>query len=130
MATPRAIASPLKSFPQRPATGGRGLGCRFAAGLLLGVALLCGCPPQVVRNPEASQKRYLLAAEYFSKGAVPSAQEELRQAIALDDRNVEAYYLSGLLSLREVAELAPYRDLTLPLVLCSARSSQGIEQLR
>lgn len=31
---------------------------------------------------------------------------------------------------REVAELAPYRDLTLPLVLCSARSSQGIEQLR
>lgn len=80
-------------------------GCRFAAGLLLGVALLCGCPPQVVRNPEASQKRYLLAAEYFSKGAVPSAQEELRQAIALDDRNVEAYYLSGLLALREVAEL-------------------------
>lgn len=65
---------------------------------------LAGCPPAVVRNPEGSQKRYLLAADYFNKGAIPAAQAELKQAMELDDRNVEAYYLSGLILLREVAE--------------------------
>mgnify|MGYP000178554927 CR=1 FL=1 len=66
---------------------------------------LAGCPPAVVRNPEGSQKRYLLAADYFNRGAIPAAQAELKQAMELDDRYVEAYYLSGLILLREVAEL-------------------------
>lgn len=124
MATPQAKSAKLERYqqrePGRDSGGGRahrhgadhglagavaGQARALRAAALLGVCALAGCPPAVVRNPEGSQKRYLLAADFFNRGMIPAAQVELKQAIELDDRNVEAYYLLGLISLREVAEL-------------------------
>jgi Tfp pilus assembly protein PilF len=67
--------------------------------------LVLGCAPQAERNnPDAGQKRYLLGADYYGKGMIPAAQEELRQALLLDDKNYEALYLSGLIAMRQAVE--------------------------
>ncbi|MDW8283493.1 MAG: tetratricopeptide repeat protein [Myxococcales bacterium] len=64
-----------------------------------------GCTSQLDRNQvDAAQKRYLLAADYYAKGMIPAAQEELRQALALDPQNHEALYLTGLISMRQAVE--------------------------
>lgn len=78
---------------------------RTISAIALLACTLCGCTPPRPRNPDAAQKRYLLAADFFNRGMIPAANEELRQAFALDDRNVEAIYLSGLIQLREAAGL-------------------------
>jgi Tfp pilus assembly protein PilF len=66
---------------------------------------LLGCGPAVTRvDPEASQKRYLLGADYFNKGMVEPALEELSKASELDPNNADAHNLLGLVWLRKGAE--------------------------
>ena len=76
----------------------------FAAALIAlgGVA---GCGPAATRvDPDASQKRYLLGADYFNKGLVEPALEELMKAVELDPNNPDAHNLLGLVWLRKGAE--------------------------
>jgi tetratricopeptide (TPR) repeat protein len=71
--------------------------------------LFCGlfltaCPPKTKLDPDASEKRYLLAADYFAKGMVTPALEELLKAVELNPENAEAHHLIGLVSLRKASE--------------------------
>jgi Tfp pilus assembly protein PilF len=76
----------------------------FAIPLLL-VGAVAGCGPAATRvDPEASQKRYLLGADYFNKGLVEPALEELLKAVELDPKNPDAHNLLGLVFLRQGAE--------------------------
>lgn len=69
------------------------------------VATLCSCGPAQTRvDPDASQKRYLLGADYFNKGLVQPALEELLKAVELDPNNPDAHHLLGLVWLRKAAE--------------------------
>jgi Tfp pilus assembly protein PilF len=63
----------------------------------------CG-PAQTRVNPEASYKRYLLGADYFNKGLVEPALEELLKAVELNPDNAEAHNMLGLVFLRRGAE--------------------------
>ena len=66
---------------------------------------LAACGPAQTRvDPDASQKRYLLGADYFNKGLVQPALEELLKAVELDPNNPEAHNLLGLVWLRKGAE--------------------------
>ena len=49
-------------------------------------------------------KRYLLGADYFTKGLVEPALEELLKAVELDPNNADAHNLLGLVWLRKGAE--------------------------
>ncbi len=55
-------------------------------------------------DPEASEKRFLLGADYFSKGLIGPALEELLKAVELNPRNPDAHNLLGLVFLRKAAE--------------------------
>lgn len=67
--------------------------------------MLAACAPaQVRRDPDASYKRYLLGADYFTKGLVEPALEELLKAVQLDPQNPDAHNLLGLVFLRKGAE--------------------------
>ena len=55
-------------------------------------------------DPDASEKRYLLGADYFNKGLVEPALEELLKAVELDPDNPDAHNLLGLVFLRKAAE--------------------------
>jgi type IV pilus assembly protein PilF len=69
------------------------------------VAPLAACGPAQTRvDPDASQKRYLLGADYFNKGLVQPAMEELLKAVELDPNNPDAHNLLGLVWLRKAAE--------------------------
>jgi Tfp pilus assembly protein PilF len=59
----------------------------------------CGLPPRV--DPEASEKRYLLGADYFGKRMFRPALEELLKAVELNPQNADAHNLLGLLSLQQ-----------------------------
>jgi Tfp pilus assembly protein PilF len=63
----------------------------------------CG-PAQTRVDPEASEKRYLLGADYFNKGLVEPALEELLKAVELNPDNPDAHNLLGLVFLRKGAE--------------------------
>lgn len=66
---------------------------------------LASCGPAATRvDPDASQKRYLLGADYFNKGLVEPALEELMKAVELDPNNPDAHNLLGLVWLRKGAE--------------------------
>jgi Tfp pilus assembly protein PilF len=71
------------------------------AGFLLGVS--CGAAQRQL-DPEASDKRYLLGADYFAKGLVGPALEELLKAVELNPKNPDAHNLLGLVFLRKAAE--------------------------
>jgi Tfp pilus assembly protein PilF len=76
----------------------------FAAALIA-LGAMAGCGPAATRvDPEASQKRYLLGADYFNKGLVEPALEELLKAVELDPNNPDAHNLLGLVWLRKGAE--------------------------
>jgi type IV pilus assembly protein PilF len=67
--------------------------------------LVSACGPAATRvNPEASYKRYLLGADYFNKGLVEPALEELLKAVELNPDNADAHNLLGLVFLRKGAE--------------------------
>jgi Tfp pilus assembly protein PilF len=67
---------------------------------------LAGCgPTSRVIDPAASEKQYLLAADYFAKNMVAPATEELLRAITLDPQNADAHNLMGLISLRKASEV-------------------------
>jgi Tfp pilus assembly protein PilF len=74
----------------------------------VGVVVLAGalqCTPATTRiDPEASEKRYLLGADYFEKRMFRPALEELLKAIELNPQNQDAHYLLGLLSLEQASE--------------------------
>jgi type IV pilus assembly protein PilF len=73
--------------------------------LLIASGTLAGCGPAATRvDPDASQKRYLLGADYFNKGLVEPAMEELLKAVELDPNNPDAHNLLGLVWLRKGAE--------------------------
>jgi len=55
-------------------------------------------------DPEASDKRFLLGADYFQKGLVGPALEELLKAVELNPQNPDAHNLLGLVFLRKAAE--------------------------
>lgn len=77
---------------------------QFAASLIL-VGALSGCGPAATRvDPDASQKEFLLGADYFNKGLVEPAVEELLKAVKLDPNNPDAHNLLGLVWLRKGAE--------------------------
>lgn len=66
---------------------------------------LSGCGPAATRvDPDASQKEFLLGADYFNKGLVEPAVEELLKAVKLDPNNPDAHNLLGLVWLRKGAE--------------------------
>jgi Tfp pilus assembly protein PilF len=71
--------------------------------LLFLTAVGCGPTARVI-DPAASEKQYLLAADYFQKNMVAPATEEVLRAIDLDPNNAEAHYLMGLISLRKANE--------------------------
>ncbi len=69
------------------------------------MATLTACGPAAIRvDPDASQKRYLLGADYFTKGLVEPALEELIKAVELNPDNPDAHNLLGLVWLRKGAE--------------------------
>jgi len=69
------------------------------------LATLQACGPAATRvDPDASMKRYLLGADYFTKGLVEPALEELLKAVELDPNNADAHNLLGLVWLRKGAE--------------------------
>lgn len=76
--------------------------------LRVGCVALCvaaGCAPTKTRlDPDASVKRYLLGADYFNKGMVGPALEELLKAVDLNPENPDAHNLLGLVFLRKGAE--------------------------
>jgi Tfp pilus assembly protein PilF len=75
------------------------------AALLIASGTLGSCGPAATRvDPEASQKRYLLGADYFNKGLVEPALEELLKSVDLDPNNPDAHSLLGLVWLRKGAE--------------------------
>src|SRR5262245_26985873 len=55
-------------------------------------------------DTERSDQRYLLGADYFQKGLVGPALEELLKAVELNPRNPDAHNLLGLVFLRKAAE--------------------------
>jgi Tfp pilus assembly protein PilF len=52
-------------------------------------------------DPEASDKRYQLGVDYFAKGLVGPALEELLKAVELNPANAEVHNLLGLVFLRK-----------------------------
>jgi type IV pilus assembly protein PilF len=60
----------------------------------------CG-PAQTRANPDASYKRFLLGADYFNKGLIEPALEELLKAVELNANNADAHNLLGLVFLRK-----------------------------
>ncbi len=52
----------------------------------------------------ASEKQYLLGADYFNKGLMGPALEELLKAVELNPENPDAHNLLGLLFLRKAAD--------------------------
>ncbi len=85
----------------------RGYPLAVAAFFLMSFAACATVPSE--SDVEAAEKRYLLGADYFGKGMVPAAQEELRRALALNPQSVDALYLSGLIYIRQAVET---QDLT------------------
>jgi Tfp pilus assembly protein PilF len=67
-----------------------------------GIAVGCGPSPRI--DPEASEKRYLLAADLFEKKQLRPALEELQKALELNPQNPDAHYLLGLISLEQAAD--------------------------
>jgi len=65
---------------------------------------LSGCATRVKREPDQSQIRYQLAADYFRNRRVEAALVELQRALELDGDNADAYNLLGLISLQQGAE--------------------------
>src|SRR5579871_1362635 len=63
-----------------------------------------GCGEAQKVDPEASDKRFLLGADYFEKGMLRPATEELLQAVKLNPKNFEAQHLLGILALRQAAD--------------------------
>ena len=76
---------------------------RLALAALIVVAGGCG-PAHVRIDPEASDKRYLLAADYFNKGLVSPAMEELLKSVELNPDNADAHNLLGIVHLRKAVE--------------------------
>jgi type IV pilus assembly protein PilF len=75
------------------------------AASLIASGTLASCGPAATRvDPDASQKRYLLGADYFNKGLVEPALEELMKAVELDPNNPDAHFVLGLVWLRKGAE--------------------------
>lgn len=73
--------------------------------MICAITAAAGCGPAATRvDPDASQKRYLLGADYFNKGLVEPALEELLKAVELDPNNPDAHNLLGLVWLRKGAE--------------------------
>jgi len=70
----------------------------------IAVLLTAGCPGTVRTNPDASDKRFLLGADYFSKGLIAPAFEELLKAVELNPQNADAHNLLGLVYLRKAAD--------------------------
>lgn len=69
------------------------------------LTLLANCGPAATRvDPDASEKRFLLGADYFKKGYVGPALEELLKAVELNPDNADAHNLLGLVFLRKGAE--------------------------
>ena len=75
--------------------------------------VLMGCGPALrAVDPEASEKRYLLGADYYAKGAVRPALEELLKAVELNPQNPEAHNLLGIVFLRQAADSEEMTDRT------------------
>ena len=71
----------------------------------LGLWVIASCGPAQTRvDPDASEKRYLLGADYFNKGLSQPALEELLKAVELNPANPDAHNLLGLVFLRKGAE--------------------------
>jgi len=68
----------------------------------LGLWAVASCGPAQTRvDPDASEKRYLLGADYFNKGLVQPALEELLKAVDLNPNNPDALFQSGLLAVQQ-----------------------------
>ncbi len=67
------------------------------------VLAACG-PPAAHLDPDASDKRFQLGADYFQKGLIGPALEELLKSVELNPKNSDAHNLLGLLFLRKGAE--------------------------
>ena len=69
------------------------------------VLAVTGCFPTQQRvEPEASERRYALGADYFEKRMYRPALEELMKSIELNPDNAEAHNLLGLLHLQEASD--------------------------
>ncbi len=78
---------------------------RLKQSLFFGILAAAACAgPQTRVDPDASDKRYLLGADYFQKGLVGPALEELLKAVELNPQNPDAHNLLGLVFLRKGAE--------------------------
>ena len=74
-----------------------------ALALLTAVFTGCGAAATQI-DPVASDKQYLLGADYFQKGMVAPALEELLKSVQLNPENADAHNLLGLVFLRKAAE--------------------------
>ncbi len=77
---------------------------RLAIAWLLIGGIAVGCGPTQRIDPEASDKRYLLAADYFEKRMLRPALEELQKTLDLNPQNPDAHNLAGLIHLSQAAE--------------------------
>jgi len=79
---------------------------RFAYLLVCVAAYSTGCGATArITDPAASDKQYLLAADYFAKNMVEPATEELLKALQLNPDNPDAHNLLGLISLRKASDV-------------------------
>jgi type IV pilus assembly protein PilF len=63
-----------------------------------------GCATRAKRDPDQSQIRYQLAADYFRNHRIEAAMDELQRALAMDPENADAFNLMGLISLQQGSE--------------------------
>jgi Tfp pilus assembly protein PilF len=54
---------------------------------------------------DASDKRYALGADYYGKGLVEPAMEELQKSLELNPNNADAHNLVGIIHLRKAEEI-------------------------
>jgi type IV pilus assembly protein PilF len=65
---------------------------------------IAGCATRPKRDPDQSQIRYQLAADYFRNRRIEAAMDELQKALDMDPENADAMNLMGLISLQQGAE--------------------------
>ena len=73
--------------------------------LSVAACLLASCGPAHVKiDAESSEKRYLLGADYYGKGLISPALEELLKAVELNPDNADAHNLLGIVYMRKGVE--------------------------
>ena len=89
-----------------------------------------GCATRAKRDPDQSQVRYQLAVGYFQNRRVEAAAEELQKSLEADPQNFDAYYLLGLIALKQAHDYAAQAESFSCLKGADAQSVRAKETLK